>query len=322
LQALRTYGKLLQRKIADVDIENVELAQAPQLMALVKHLMVQSDRVVDLLDPMDQIANSLERRPLALNPYEKPDIPEDAALTPWQGQTDRYIWEFSPVEEESDAAPEPARALEFSHSATGSKSSASDSSPLAYEFSRETDSMTSGPLVGDVQMEMTFVSDVLQSILSAYEVLASEKGIKFQVIGDMDELPGVMICPKSLQEAVSNVLDNALKYVLLPKAGSPFSKNPTPKVLVTFMPNLGDPGVVIQVEDNGPGISPSERDSIFQRGFRGKSTSQVSGTGIGLDISRSLIARMGGRLELVPPGETSLDGAAFRFKLFRSPIIG
>jgi K+-sensing histidine kinase KdpD len=60
------------------------------------------------------------------------------------------------------------------------------------------------------------------------------------------------------------------------------------------------PGVTILVEDNGPGVAEDDRDQIFRRGFRSDRTaSEVEGRGIGLDISRALLARMGGCLGLV-----------------------
>jgi signal transduction histidine kinase len=58
------------------------------------------------------------------------------------------------------------------------------------------------------------------------------------------------------------------------------------------------PGVVIRVSDNGPGIPLDEQNDIFERGRRGERTLQIGGSGIGLDISRSMMTRMGGELRL------------------------
>ena len=88
------------------------------------------------------------------------------------------------------------------------------------------------------------------------------------------------------------------------------------------MPNkkLLPPGVTILVEDNGPGIRREDREKIFERGTRIPSTAQsVEGTGIGLDIARSLIRDMGGSIRVVDndiyPG--SLDGTIVEFVLYR-----
>ena len=87
--------------------------------------------------------------------------------------------------------------------------------------------------------------------------------------------------------------------------------------------------MVVLVEDNGPGVSTSDRDKIFERGFRSESTaSEVEGRGIGLDISRALMARMGGYLGLVGEEEDfdcdcdyedGLDGAAMKLEVTRKP---
>eukprot|EP00978_Attheya_sp_CCMP212_P047801 scaffold432486_cov47-Attheya_sp.AAC.1 len=80
LQALRTFGKLLQQRIANVNNNNNDNDDhnnndVSQLLALAQHLMVQSDRVVDLLQPMDSLVLALEpdsvsspARPPLLNP--------------------------------------------------------------------------------------------------------------------------------------------------------------------------------------------------------------------------------------------------------------
>jgi signal transduction histidine kinase len=173
-------------------------------------------------------------------------------------------------------------------------------------------------------MEMSFIQDVLEPILSGFEAIASEQGIDFQVIVDDDELPGVTVCPKSLQEAVVNIIDNAFKYVEIPKRESGLARNPSPRVRVRLSSNKKPlaPGVTIMVEDNGPGIPECDRNDIFQRGFRSRTTSFVEGSGIGLDISHTLISRMGGTLEVAEDDENhALDGARMKVVLFRNPNV-
>ena len=128
-----------------------------------------------------------------------------------------------------------------------------------------------------------------------------------------------MAAPKSLQEAVSNILDNAVKYVVLPKEGSPFLSNPSPRVRIRIFANTVPTGVTILIEDNGPGIRNHEREKVFKRGFRGDLTKAITGTGIGLDISLALVQRMGGTLTLVD-GRTCddcLDGTVIALTLYR-----
>jgi signal transduction histidine kinase len=164
-------------------------------------------------------------------------------------------------------------------------------------------------------LEMAFVPDVLEPILTASKAVAMDQGVGFQILPDElgSDLPGVRICPKALQEAIANLLDNAIKYVILGDSNAP-------TVSLTWRPNTSsndESGVTIWIHDNGPGIPIHERDAIFQRGYRATNARErVPGSGIGLDISKSLITSMGGRLELVT---TAGGGTTMQITLFRDP---
>jgi two-component system, OmpR family, sensor histidine kinase SenX3 len=58
--------------------------------------------------------------------------------------------------------------------------------------------------------------------------------------------------------------------------------------------------IQIRVADHGPGIPLSEQERIFEKFYRADPhhTRTPSGTGLGLYISRELIRRMGGRIEV------------------------
>jgi hypothetical protein len=175
-------------------------------------------------------------------------------------------------------------------------------------------------IVGDEEIGMTFVTDVLGPIFSAFQAISSEQSIPFDIIEESSELPGVIAAPKALQEAVSNLLDNAMKYAILPKENSPFSSNPSPRVRVRMLQNIDFSGVTILVEDNGPGIKQEDSEDIFTRGFRGESTNAVEGSGIGLDISQALVKRMGGTLVLADNKSfpNCLDGTVMALTLYRT----
>ncbi len=71
---------------------------------------------------------------------------------------------------------------------------------------------------------------------------------------------------------------------------------------------------LLSVHDQGPGVDPDERDLIFERFQRGRSTGGQAGFGLGLAIGRELAERMGGEL-----GLDDADGPGARFTL-RMPV--
>jgi PAS domain S-box-containing protein len=102
-----------------------------------------------------------------------------------------------------------------------------------------------------------------------------------------------------IQQVLVNLLDNAVKY-----GGGP----------IAVRAERADSIVRIVVEDSGPGIAPGEQQRIFEKFYRGDPhlTRAPAGTGLGLYISRELVRRMGGRLDVrSEPGA----GAAFVVEL-------
>ena len=69
-------------------------------------------------------------------------------------------------------------------------------------------------------------------------------------------------------------------------------------------------GVKIIVEDDGPGVIDEIRELVLQRGVR--ADQQVDGQGIGLAVSREIIERYDGELDI---GTSSFGGAAIIIKL-------
>ena len=109
------------------------------------------------------------------------------------------------------------------------------------------------------------------------------------VCGDSDRLCQVLI----------NLISNAIKY----------NDAAQPKVEIRSSVSRGR--YIVEVLDNGPGIPKAERKLIFEKFARGQMGKGAApfGAGLGLAISRQIIARMNGKLELMPARDR---GAAFR----------
>ena len=105
-----------------------------------------------------------------------------------------------------------------------------------------------------------------------------------------------------IQQVVVNLLDNAAKY-----GGAP----------VRIRVDSADGNVRICVADSGPGITRADQERIFEKFYRAdpQHARTPSGTGLGLYISRELVRRMGGRLDVrSEPG----SGAEFIVELPRA----
>ena len=102
-----------------------------------------------------------------------------------------------------------------------------------------------------------------------------------------DDVLSVRTDEAKLQQVLSNLVENALKY-------SP------PDTRVTIRSEERDDGIVLSVEDEGRGIPAEAHDRIFERFFQvdSSATRSVGGTGLGLYLCREMSETLGGRLGL------------------------
>ena len=114
---------------------------------------------------------------------------------------------------------------------------------------------------------------------------ALDKRIDLGYDGHQPGAPGVQLLghPTLLKELVRNLLDNAIAY-------TPSSAQ-QPGVITVRV--LGDPFgkvLLLQVEDNGPGIAPAERELVFEPFYRVLGN-DADGSGLGLPIVREIADR-------------------------------
>jgi two-component system OmpR family sensor kinase len=122
-----------------------------------------------------------------------------------------------------------------------------------------------------------------------------------------------------LRQVVGNLVNNALSHT---PAGTPVRVRIGSGTLTSEKSGTGAsepvPAVVLDVEDDGPGMTPEQAQRVFERFYRADQarTRTSGGTGLGLSIVASLVAAHGGTVSVrTAPGK----GADFQVKLPLSP---
>jgi two-component system sensor histidine kinase MprB len=105
----------------------------------------------------------------------------------------------------------------------------------------------------------------------------------------------------SLERAVTNLLDNAVKW-------SP------PEGTVRIRLNHG----TLTVDDEGPGIAPGDRDQVFERFYRSEESRSMPGSGLGLSIVRQVIERHAGNVRV---DETDSGGTRMVLQVPGAPLL-
>ena len=124
---------------------------------------------------------------------------------------------------------------------------------------------------------------------------AEEKGLAWET-HIPTQLPRLNLDPERLNQALGNLINNAIKYT--PPGG---------KVLVQAGTSSGS--VWIRVSDTGPGIPPEDLERIFTPFYRGRQAGgDPDGLGLGLSIAKDLVGAHQGRLEV---GSTLGQGSDF-----------
>lgn len=170
---------------------------------------------------------------------------------------------------------------------------------------------------GRVDWNMERIEDageILEHVAATFETMFSELSIKLEVTIDRP-IPAIMGDRDRLIQVVTNLCGNALKYT--PVDG-------TVHLIARRVDYQGNPGVMLAVQDTGPGIPANQLEHVFERFHQVKESTNANkpkGTGLGLAICREVTAHHQGRIwaeapetggtrmVLVLPACGPLDGA-------------
>lgn len=139
------------------------------------------------------------------------------------------------------------------------------------------------------------LDDIVTRAVEFWKPLLETKG--FEIAVELAGPPVIQADPDAISQIVGNLISNVEKYA---SSGR----------YVGLRTEVADGAARLIVEDRGPGIPPGKRKAVFEpfERLRSDLNEGVSGTGIGLTISRELAQLHGGRLAVCPQYR---DGARF-----------
>ena len=151
----------------------------------------------------------------------------------------------------------------------------------------------------DYELEAVSLGTLVRETVEAFARALENDGYQFSVT-ESGGTPVVAADPAALEQALMNLLDNAVKY-------SGESRTVTVRV------GVSGSDATIEVTDRGVGIDPAERARIFERFYRGRSSAlHRQGFGLGLPIAREIVSAHRGSVEVdSAPGR----GSTFRIRV-------
>ena len=148
--------------------------------------------------------------------------------------------------------------------------------------------------------ESVDMHSLIESVLLLYSNKLNAKDIRIE--RRFSECPQVQIASGELRQVIANLVTNAADAV---------HQGGTIGITLESIEDAGHAMLHILVEDDGPGISPEYKQHLFEPFF---TTKRDVGTGLGLWLTKEVVERHGGRIEVVARAD-GRPGAAFSIVL-------
>ncbi len=143
-----------------------------------------------------------------------------------------------------------------------------------------------------LDLENVNISILISEIIDLYSYIAEEKNITIQT--ELHEGLTLVADRNRLQQAIANLLDNAIKYT--PAGGA-----------IDIQTVQEHQNIIARIKDTGAGIHPQELPKIWERLYRGDKSRSQRGLGLGLSLVKAIILAHRGHVEVSSiPGEGSI----------------
>ncbi|HGY57356.1 MAG TPA: GHKL domain-containing protein [Caldithrix abyssi] len=150
---------------------------------------------------------------------------------------------------------------------------------------------------GVFNFQLTNISQFMYGLITSAQQNLTYKG--FDITANIStDLPFIRIDPLAMEQAVTNLLDNAVKF-----SGD--------KKIIELNVYRNEYNLFIEVKDYGSGMAPDEQAHIFKAFYRGKTSAKnVHGSGLGLTIVKQIVEAHQGQIEV-----NSVPGAGSSFMI-------
>ena len=133
-----------------------------------------------------------------------------------------------------------------------------------------------------LERQTVHLRSLVLDVMDMVRERATEKGLSLELAWQGNEDPVISLDAGKLRQIILNLLSNAIKY--------------TDHGGITLRVEVKKGELTMEVEDTGKGISPEDRERIFEPFVQTGSASSNTGTGLGLSIVRQYARLMGGEV--------------------------
>lgn len=133
-----------------------------------------------------------------------------------------------------------------------------------------------------LNLEKIQLKDIIKSVMENLTPLAKAKGLN--IVCQPDDPPLIIADKKRIEEVVTNLIDNAIKF--------------TDKGVISIEVKKQKDDILVEVKDTGRGISKESLEKLFTAFYQAedKLNRQHGGTGLGLSICKGIVEQHGGKI--------------------------
>lgn len=170
----------------------------------------------------------------------------------------------------------------------------------------------------ELHLEHVPLRDIARSMEVQFGHVAEQKGLRFNIVADVDLQETIEVDQKRVAQILKNLLANAFKFTEKGGVTLEITRVVSASGPACDLPDAPtpEPAIAFRVTDTGIGMTPEQCTRVFQafQQADGSTSRKYGGTGLGLTISRELAARMGGEITL-----ESVHGKGSTFALTLPP---